>query len=89
MSLQRWFTEHPRSIGETYLEHAAFAVGFGAAMLRGSLACFVHALFPALCTTTGSRAVARLHDRMILSRTRLRPIAQTHPNPEAFIAEHI
>ncbi|MGA2022032.1 MAG: DUF6356 family protein [Candidatus Sulfotelmatobacter sp.] len=83
------FTDHPASVGETYLEHARHAAAFGAAMLVGSFACFLHALIPALCTTTASRLVARLHWSMIVNRSRLRSPArnaQTHPD---FIAEHI
>jgi hypothetical protein len=56
-ALRRWFAEHPASVGETYLEHAAHAAAFGADMLGGALASFLHALVPALCTTTGSRIV--------------------------------
>jgi hypothetical protein len=37
-------------------------------MIRGALACFVHAAFPGVCTTTGSQTVIRLYDRMVLSR---------------------
>jgi hypothetical protein len=76
-ALNRLFNEHPASVGETYLEHALHAVRFGAAMLRGALACFLHAVVPALCTTTGSRIIDRLHDRMILNRARLRPTARS------------
>jgi hypothetical protein len=88
-AFNRLFTEHPASVGETYLEHARHATGFGTTMLLGALATFVHALVPALCTTTGSRVVARLHDRMILNRTRLKVRAQSSLACESFLAEHI
>lgn len=29
------FTEHPRSVGESYFEHMGMSASFGAAMLRG------------------------------------------------------
>ena len=58
------FTEHPRSVGEGYFEHLRFASGVGGRMLAGGLACFVHAFFPFLCATTGSRTIIRLHARV-------------------------
>ena len=66
------FTEHPHAVGETYAEHFGVASGFGGAMLVGGLACMVHAVLPFLCTTTGSRTIRRLHDRMVVNRV-------THP----------
>ena len=57
-------TEHPREVGETYTEHLVKAVGFGTAMLAAGLACLVHALFPFLFVTTGSRSIRRLHSQM-------------------------
>lgn len=64
------FTVHPEAVGETYLQHMAQAFGFGLRMLFGSLACLVHAVFPFLCVTTGSRCIAELHDRMVVNRDR-------------------
>ena len=52
------FTEHPRSVGESYFEHMGMSASFGAAMLRGAAACFVHALIPGLCVRTGSGVVS-------------------------------
>lgn len=57
-------TEHLREVGETYPEHFVRAVGFGTAMLAAGLACLVHALFPFLFATTGSRCIRRLHSRI-------------------------
>ena len=62
------FTEHPHAVGETYAEHFGVATRFGTAMILGGLACMVHAVLPFLCTTTGSRTVRRLHDRMVVNR---------------------
>lgn len=64
------FTEHPHDVGETYGEHFQVAMHFSAAMLRGGLACFVHALLPFCCTTTGSQTIKRLHEEMIMARRR-------------------
>lgn len=64
------FTKHPNDVGETYGEHFMVAGRFGVAMVLGGLACFVHAVLPFLCTTTGSRTVRALHDRMVTNRVR-------------------
>lgn len=66
---KRLFVEHPASVGESYLEHMGVAASFGGAMFLGSLACFVHALFPGLCVKTGSGVVTTLHHRMVTHRT--------------------
>lgn len=63
--LHRWFVAHPRSVDETYVEHFGVASRFGWTMVTGGLACFVHALVPALCTRTGSTTVKRLYSEMV------------------------
>jgi hypothetical protein len=60
----RLFTDHPRSVGESYVEHARTAAHFGTAMLLGGAACLVHAVIPAWCTRTGSNTVRKLHAEM-------------------------
>ena len=64
------FTEHPRSVGETHLQHLRSASGFAAGMIVGGIACFLHGLFPFLFATTGSSAIRRLHERMLVNRVR-------------------
>jgi Family of unknown function (DUF6356) len=83
------FADHPASVGETYWQHARHSAQFGIAMLRGAVAAFIHALVPALCTTTGSRIISRLHDRMILNRSRLRAMDREISADHQYIAEHI
>ncbi len=63
-ALMNPLTEHLRDVGETYPQHLVKAVGFGMAMLAGGFACLVHALFPFLFVTTGSRCIRRLHHQM-------------------------
>lgn len=89
MDCLRYFREHPRSVGESYRQHGVHAASFGWSMLRGSLACFVHALCPWLCTTTGSRTVIRLHDRMVVNRTKGRLDEMHAADPMDRLAEHI
>lgn len=72
------FTEHPAAVGETYFQHLYHASGFGLRMTLGGVACLLHAVFPFLFVTTGSRAVQQLHDRMVVDRHPRRPIAG-HP----------
>ena len=72
------FNEHPASVGETYCEHMTAAFGFGGRMLLGGLACIVHGLLPFVCTSTGSRTIALLHDRMLAHRKN-----KTLPLPDA------
>lgn len=62
------FTDHPNSVGETYGEHMATAFSFGGKMFVGSLACFVHGIFPFLFKGNGSRTVHELSKRMIHGR---------------------
>ena len=68
---KRLFIDHPEKLGESYGEHFGHAASFGAAMLVGSLACFLHALVPALCERTGSDLIRRLHGRMVVNRSNL------------------
>jgi hypothetical protein len=65
----RLFLQHPHSVGESYLEHQRQALGFGFSLLVAALACFIHAIVPGLCVRTGSTAITRLHDRMVVHRT--------------------
>ena len=60
----RLFLDHPRSVGESYLEHQRHAFGFGISLLAAALACLVHAVVPGLFVHTGSDTIARLHDRI-------------------------
>jgi hypothetical protein len=71
-TLTRPFTEHPASVDETYAQHLAAAWSFSFRLLVAGVACLLHGLFPFLFTTTGSRAISTLHDRMVLNRSRKR-----------------
>jgi len=65
-----FFLKHPRSVGETYVEHMTAALRFGLTMVAAGLACIVHAFLPALFERTGSRAIADLYGRMVTNRRR-------------------
>jgi hypothetical protein len=72
-SVLHLFTAHPASVGETYAGHMLSAFNFGSMLLRASLACFVHGLLPFLFTSTASRSVADLYERMVRMR-RITPV---------------
>jgi hypothetical protein len=65
---ERLFLAHPRSVGESYVEHAGIAARFGAAMVAGGLKCLVHAAFPAVFARAASECVARLHGELARRR---------------------
>ena len=67
------FTRHPASVGESYAGHLRSAGGFGLTMLVAGLACLLHGLFPFLFERTGSEAIRRLYERMVLNRSRMAP----------------
>jgi hypothetical protein len=64
------FTEHPRSVGESYAEHLCFAAGFGLRMIAGGVAAVVHGCLPFLFATTGSRTIFALNDEIRRSKQR-------------------
>jgi hypothetical protein len=68
MVLARLFTQHPASVGESYLQHLRAAATFGIRMLAGGLACLVHALLPFLFERTASHCIDQLHQRMVVNR---------------------
>ncbi|HZO21059.1 MAG TPA: DUF6356 family protein [Steroidobacteraceae bacterium] len=68
MSLGRLFTEHPASVGESYIAHLLRAAWFGSRMMLAGGACLVHAIFPFLFVKTGSNAIAELHTAMVTGR---------------------
>jgi len=68
MKLLRAFTDHPASVGESYLQHLARALCFGTRMVFAGIACLIHGVLPFLFQRTGSRAVSELNDRMLVTR---------------------
>lgn len=58
------FLDHPATVDETYFQHMRFAFGFAFWLGTAALAALVHAIVPALCETTASRILKRLHARI-------------------------
>ncbi len=52
--LKTLFADHPREVGETYLEHQATAFGVGMRLARLSATAFLHGLVPGVCKTAVS-----------------------------------
>ena len=74
------FLRHPRDHGEGYGEHARFAAGVGGRMVLGGLACLVHAVVPCAFTTTGSRTVRELSERLAARRRDHAPARSRAPD---------
>ena len=62
--IDRFFLSHPRSVGESYGEHAATAGRFGVSMIVGGAACLVHAVLPNVFARTASDTVKKLYGQM-------------------------
>jgi hypothetical protein len=65
---------HLAEVGESYFEHMRFALLVGTLSLGAGLACMLHAIVPALCETTCSRALVALQ-RVFADRTQLGAVA--------------
>lgn len=81
---RKLFTEHPESVGESYVQHFGVATRFGARMVLGGLGAFVHGLVPAFFKTTGSRTVRALHAEICRKRDAARD-AQTQQKTVEYI----
>lgn len=62
------FTEHPRSLGMSWADHAAGAVKIGAQLIGAGAACFVHAIVPGWFTETAGRTITGMYDHMMSRR---------------------
>lgn len=62
--MRRLFLDHPESVGESYLEHARFALGFAVWLLAAGLAALVHAVLPFAFEKTAGNIIHRLHARI-------------------------
>jgi Family of unknown function (DUF6356) len=62
--LDRYFLAHPRSVNESYLQHAGVALRISMLLFGAALAAFVHALVPCLFKTTASSTIKTLHGQV-------------------------
>jgi hypothetical protein len=77
--LNRLFLAHPRTVGESYLEHCGFALRIGSRLLLAGSAALVHAVVPCLCETTASRIVLALNADIVARRVKANPARVAEP----------
>jgi len=68
--MKNLFIQHPSEVGETYWQHARFALWIGLKLWLLSLAAVIHAIFPFLCKETTSEGVREIHWRCMARRLR-------------------
>jgi len=61
---------HPRSLGESYGEHARIALGFALGMIGGGAKRLVHAIIPGVFESAASDRVRALHAELDWRRQR-------------------
>lgn len=70
--IRRLFLDHPETVGESYGEHFGVASRFGFRLVRGGVACMIHAILPAAFKSAGSDTVRELHDQLVAKRGAVR-----------------
>lgn len=80
------FVDHPKSIGEGYVEHFGIAMRFGATMVTGGFGCIVHAFVPGLFVKTASDTTKALNDEL---QARRNGFAKSRPAGDYAIEYHI
>lgn len=80
----RLFRDHPREVGETYLEHFAAASAYGVRLLGAAACAFTHALVPGVCKTAASDCVCEMANELnsrksVVRETRLREAGAIDP----------
>ena len=62
------FTEHPKSVGESYTKHMLFAIKVGLKLILWGFVAIIHAMFPFIFKTYVSSNIKKLHDDIFLNR---------------------
>ena len=55
------FLDHPRSVGEIYLQHQRFALRIYGQLMMAAAGVIIHAVVPKLCETSASRRIRSLY----------------------------
>ena len=63
-TLDRYFLSHPRSVDESYVEHAGVASRFAFRLLGAGVAALVHAFIPCLFEKTASSMIKTMHSEI-------------------------
>lgn len=61
--MKKLFTQHPATVGESYLTHMRFALRLSQELLILAVCSLIHAVFPFWCTNIVSRRVLTLHQQ--------------------------
>ena len=61
--LTKLFLSHPRSIDESYFEHARVALTFAGVLAYAAFAALMHAIVPAFFEKTASRLIVELYQK--------------------------
>lgn len=56
--------EHLQAVNEGYFEHMRHALSYSYRLMKASLACLIHALFPGRCASTASSEIRCLHNEI-------------------------
>lgn len=67
-TLDELFFAHPRTVGESYVEHGFFALRIAARLAQAAGAALVHAVIPGLCKTTASQIILDMHAGIVARR---------------------
>jgi hypothetical protein len=62
------FTDHPNSVGESYLKHMLFAIKVGLKLILWGFAAIFHGIFPFVLKTYVSSNIKKLHDDIFVNR---------------------
>ena len=62
------FTEHPKSVGESYTKHMLFAIKVGLKLILWGFVAIIHAMFPFIFKTYVASNIKKLHDDIFLNR---------------------
>ena len=60
----RLFADHPREVGESYVEHMGAASKYGVRLARLSALAFLHAVMPGVAKTVVSDEIKRMAGEM-------------------------
>lgn len=58
------FSQHPKSIGESYFEHMRHALSYAFWLLLAGISCLLHAIFPFLFQNVASDCIVRLVNKL-------------------------
>ena len=64
LKIVSFFTEHPESVGETYIQHFSVAIRFSLKLFISSIAALIHAFIPALFKKTASTLIKNMYREM-------------------------